>query len=262
MVTVPVWAVDTLRAAGVDTPEFDAAQLFAAAGSCDDEVFAGYVKRRADREPLQYILGEWDFFDMTLKVGPGVLCPRADTEFVAEQAILRGPFFDVLDLCSGSGCIALAIARFCKGARVSAVEKSKEAFFYLQQNIDLYGEGRVKGVMADAFTYQDTCRQTYDLIISNPPYLTSREMKELSPETAAEPAMALQADDDGLAFYKHITAAYKPLLRDGGLLIFEIGYTQAEAVVALLSDSGYDNIQVMKDYGQNDRFVCGVKSAK
>ena len=109
----PKWAVDMLADSGVDSPEFDASQLYMAAGG-DDKNFAKMVQRRAKREPLQYILGEWDFFDMTLQVGPGVLCPRGDTEFVTDQALQRGPFTKVLDLCSGSGCIALAIARFCK----------------------------------------------------------------------------------------------------------------------------------------------------
>ena len=254
----PKWAVDMLADSGVDSPEFDAGQLYMAAGG-DDKNFESMVQRRAKREPLQYILGEWDFFDMTLQVGPGVLCPRGDTEFVTDQALQRGPFTKVLDLCSGSGCIALAIARFCKGADVTAVELSEHAYPYLQKNIATYGEGRVHPVKADVFAYQAQCGNGYDLIISNPPYLTFDEMKNLTPETAAEPAMALQAEDSGLAFYRHIAAAYRPCLKQGGLLAFEIGYAQGEAVKSILLDNGYDNIQVVKDYGQNDRFVCGTK---
>lgn len=253
----PLWAVNAAKQAGLDSPQFDMGQLFLAAHCKDDEMFKAMVARRLDREPLQYILGEWDFFNLRLQVGKGVLCPRGDTEFVVEQALLHGPFEQVLDLCSGSGCIALAIATANKSAQVTAVENSPQAFAYLQKNIDTYGDHRVHAVLDNVFDYQQHTKGGFDLIICNPPYLTQDEMEHLSPETAAEPPQALLAEENGLAFYRHIATAYQSKLVPNGILAFEIGYTQGQAVQQILQNCGYEHITLKKDYGGNDRFVMG-----
>jgi len=223
--------------------------------------------RRAAREPLQYLCGRWPFLDFELAVGPGVLCPRADTEIVAEAAAgaLNGlPEPQVLDLCAGTGCLGLGVKRLCPGARLTALEKSPEAFCYLQQNVqhalrNIPGMGQppyARAVQGDLFAYYSTLPEgQLDLIVSNPPYLTAQEMTELQPEVAREPAMALAAGQDGLDFYRAIAAHYQKALRPGGVLALEIGWQQRQAVSELLARHGWADIECRQDYGGNDRCV-------
>lgn len=219
-----------LMMAGVPDARFDAVQLYKFVtgrdprldnGPTPDEASSLRVlgERRAAREPLQYLLGEWDFMGFTLKVGRGVLCPRADSEVVCEAAIellkdAEAPV--VYDLCAGTGCLGLGIARHLPGAAVTCVEKSADAWPYLTANVA--GTG-VQAVQDDILTYYNRLPSGgADLIISNPPYLTAEEMAHLMPETAKEPAMALDGGADGLDFYRLLTAHYRDALRPGGWL--------------------------------------------
>ena len=263
-----------LTAAGVPDARFDAAELYRLATGRDPRLddapsaaeaarLSALAERRAAREPLQYILGEWDFMDFTLKVGPGVLCPRADSEIVCESALalLQGRERPVVyDLCAGTGCLGLGIARHSPGALVTCVEKSPEAWHYLTANTAQTG---VRTVQADVFTYYKTLpAEGADLIISNPPYLTGAEMRALMPETAQEPAMALDGGTDGLDFYRLLTEKYRDAVRPGGWLVLEIGYAQAPAVLALGAACGWVNTSCRKDYGGNDRAVLLQKPEK
>lgn len=263
-----------LTAAGVPDARFDAAELYRFATGRDLRLDDGpsaaeaarlsaLAERRAAREPLQYILGEWDFMDFTLKVGPGVLCPRADSEIVCESALalLQGRERPVVyDLCAGTGCLGLGIARHSPGALVTCVEKSPEAWHYLTANTAQTG---VRTVQADVFTYYKTLpAEGADLIISNPPYLTGAEMRALMPETAQEPAMALDGGADGLDFYRLLTEKYRDAVRPGGWLVLEIGYAQGPAVLALGAACGWVNTSCRKDYGGNDRAVLLQKPEK
>lgn len=263
-----------LTAAGVPDARFDAAELYRFATGRDPRLDDGpsaaeaarlsaLAERRAAREPLQYILGEWDFMDFTLKVGPGVLCPRADSEIVCESALalLQGKERPVVyDLCAGTGCLGLGIARHSPGALVTCVEKSPEAWRYLTANTAQTG---VRTVQADVFTYYKTLpAEGADLIISNPPYLTGAEMRALMPETAQEPAMALDGGADGLDFYRLLTEKYRDAVRPGGWLVLEIGYAQGPAVLALGAACGWINTSCRKDYGGNDRAVLLQKPEK
>ena len=263
-----------LTAAGVPDARFDAAELYRLATGRDPRLDDGpsaaeaarlsaLAERRAAREPLQYILGEWDFMDFTLKVGPGVLCPRADSEIVCESALalLQGRERPVVyDLCAGTGCLGLGIARHSPGALVTCVEKSPEAWHYLTANTAQTG---VRTVQADVFTYYKTLpAEGADLIISNPPYLTGAEMRALMPETAQEPAMALDGGADGLDFYRLLTEKYRDAVRPGGWLVLEIGYAQGPAVLALGAACGWVNASCRKDYGSNDRAVLLQKPEK
>lgn len=263
-----------LTAAGVPDARFDAAELYRLATGRDPRLDDGpsaaeaarlsaLAERRAAREPLQYILGEWDFMDFTLKVGPGVLCPRADSEIVCESALalLQGRERPVVyDLCAGTGCLGLGIARHSPGALVTCVEKSPEAWHYLTANTAQTG---VRTVQADVFTYYKTLpAERADLIISNPPYLTRAEMRALMPETAQEPAMALDGGADGLDFYRLLTEKYRDAVRPGGWLVLEIGYAQGPAVLALGAACGWVNTSCRKDYGGNDRAVLLQKPEK
>ena len=270
-----------LEAAGVEDTAFDAGVLVETqAGEgwrwqdpdLDETALARLEElaaRRAAREPLQYILGRWPFLDFELAVGPGVLCPRADTELLAEEGAKRlagksSPA--VLDLCAGSGCVGLGVKRLCPAARVTCLEKSPDAFRYLERNAASALSGfdgtrpAVTCVQGDVFEYQRRLApESLDLILSNPPYVTDEEMERLDPEVRREPAMALRADREGLAFYEHIAPAYLPALRPGGWLAVEIGWKQGAAVQAIFRAAGYEAVACIPDLEGRDRVVAGKK---
>ena len=265
-----------LTDAGVPDAAFDAACLWQAVTGKDWRLFDGalgekdillnkldnLLAKRAARYPLQYLVGEWEFYNISLQVGQGVLIPRADTETIVDTALslLQGrPVPAVADLCAGSGAIGCAIAHNKKGARVRCVELSEEAFRWLVPNCARWGAEAVRG---DIFTWQDVLPDaSLDLLVSNPPYVTETEYAALEPELAFEPKMALVAEQEGLAFYRHITTAYKEKLKPGGALCFEIGWLQAEAIQELLRQAGYENIRCVKDLSGNDRCICGNRPA-
>lgn len=269
---------ERLAAAGCPDADFDARELFRLAAGRDPHLSdrplspdeAGRLEqvtaRRAGREPLQYICGRWPFLNFTLAVGPGVLCPRADTEVVAETAIqmlegVQNP--KVLDLCAGTGCLGLGVKAFRPDAAVTCLEKSPEALRYLRENARCALAGlpeqmqpAVRVEEGDLFTRWETLPPGgLDLIVSNPPYLTAGEMEHLQPETAREPAMALAAGRDGLDFYRAIAVHYRAALRPGGALVLEIGWQQRQAVTGLLAAAGWTDIGCRQDYAGNDRCV-------
>ena len=284
----------TLEAAGCPDADFDARELFRLATGRDprlsdcplseeeSEALNALCARRAAREPLQYLCGTWPFLDFELAVGPGVLCPRADTEVVAETAAqllagVRAP--RVLDLCAGTGCLGLGVKRLCPDARVTCVEKSPEAFAYLKKNLllslpggrsedaltppDLAPAPAADAVQADLFSFWKSLPEgELDLIVSNPPYLTAAEMSQLQPEVAQEPAMALEAGEDGLVFYRALAEHYQQALRPGGALVLEIGWQQRAAVTALLAAQGWTDITCRKDLGGNDRCITARRPEK
>ena len=266
-----------LAAAGCPDADFDAGELFRLVTGQDARLadrpltaeqaakLEVLTARRATREPLQYLCGSWPFLDFELAVGPGVLCPRADTEVVAEAAAqmlagVQAP--KVLDLCAGTGCLGLGVKRFCPEADVTCVEKSPEAFRYLKKNaVSALKQGTARAVEGDLFNYwQGLPEGELDLIVSNPPYLTAAEMQQLQPEVAREPAMALEAGEDGLVFYRALAEYYQNALRPGGALALEIGWQQREAVTALLAANGWVDIVCRKDYGGNDRCILARRS--
>ena len=251
-----------LMMAGVPDARFDAAQLYTFVTGRDHRLDDGptaeeasrlqvLAERRAGREPLQYLLGEWDFLDFTLKVGRGVLCPRADSEVVCETAIelLKDSEAPVVyDLCAGTGCLGLGIARAVPGAKVTCVELSHDAWPYLTANVAALGGKATQAERGDVMNYYTQIEpESADLIISNPPYLTAREMQNLMPETAREPAMALDGGADGLDFYRAVTQKWKSALRLGGSLIFEVGIGQAPSVEDILARNGFEGIQTTAD---------------
>ena len=262
-----------LMMAGVPDARFDAAQLYTFVTGRDHRLDDGptaeeasrlqvLAERRAGREPLQYLLGEWDFLDFTLKVGRGVLCPRADSEVVCETAIelLQDEMKDVeapvvYDLCAGTGCLGIGIARAVPRAKVTCLEKSHDAWPYLTANVAALGGKNTKAERGDVTTYYSIMEEPADLIISNPPYLTAKEMRSLMPETAKEPAMALDGGADGLDFYRLLLRQYKDVVRPGGWMVLEIGYTQAEDVLVMGRAAGWQDGFCRQDAGGNDRVV-------
>ncbi len=220
------------------------------------------TQRRMSGEPLQYILGEWEFYGMRLFVGRGVLIPRPDTEALVDTVLqwCKGKSaLHILDLCTGSGCIALALQKYLPDAEVHAVEYSKAAFVFAEKNIAYHQlpvrlhRGDVRSTAAAA-QFCDV-----DVIVSNPPYLTADEMNVLQTEVQHEPAQALDGGADGLVFYREITRLWKNVLRPDGLLAYEIGETQGQAVTAILKREGFRNVQVIPDLAHHERVVIGER---
>lgn len=216
------------------------------------------IHQREVRYPLQYIFGEWDFYGRPYHVGPGVLVPRADTETLIDaglEYLKEKPM--ILDLCAGSGCIGITFAREREDSLVFMVEKYDEAINYLEKNVYKNDAPNAQILKGDIF---DSCGADgkYDLIVSNPPYISDDEWKEISPETHFEPETALKAQDGGLEFYKAITENYKNSLKNGGILLFEVGYKQAEKVACIMKNAGFKDIKFTKDMSGINRAVSGI----
>ena len=226
------------------------------------------VHRILSGEPLAYVLGEWDFYGMTLHVNKNVLIPRDDTCAVTELAIKKALFLDasprILDLCTGSGCIGLAIAHRVKDARVTLADISGDAMAVAKKNI---GEqklsGRVTCVVADALQAPAAFLGKFDMIVSNPPYITTQEMTEL-PDSVRnfEPHLALHGGEDGLEFYRSISEKYANALKPGGFLCFEFGMGQGDAVCEILKANGYTILERSRDYNDRERAVLAQLARK
>lgn len=225
----------------------------------EEEKYKALLEKRLGGYPLQYILGEWEFYGIDFKVGEGVLIPRADTETLVDcvlnlPLVKNGKDLKLLDLCAGSGAIAVALKSCGNFQKVDAVEISKDAFVYLLENTKDRG---VNAILDDALTFSP--KGKYHIITSNPPYITFEERKELSMEIDFEPETALTAPEDGLYFYKRFAKRYKEFLLDGGYIVFEIGSKQKEAVMQILLENGYKDIFSASDLCGNERVVGGRK---
>lgn len=218
------------------------------------------VRRRVNREPLQYILGQWSFMGFDFKVGTGVLIPRDDTEVVVNLCLdfLSGrQSKKVADLCSGSGAIGIAIQKITN-SNVTAVELDNTAFGYLEQNIKL-NNSSVTAVKGDILSCYDRFSDNeFDLIVSNPPYIISDEIQSLQAEVQKEPVMALDGGADGFDFYRAIIANWSKKLKPGGALAFELGENQADTVKALMSANGFDDFKISLDFGGVQRAIIGT----
>lgn len=225
--------------------------------------FLQAVEERAARRPLQYILGEWDFMGLSLKVGEGVLVPREDTAVLVEalaERLKENPAPVGVDLCAGSGAVALGLCTLIPHGKITCLELSKQAFSYLEQNLAAYPQYGVKAKEGDVLreeTAEGFLPQSLDFIASNPPYIPSGEIPRLQPEVQKEPALALDGGEDGLLFYRAICSLWLPRLKPGGVLAVEIGEEQGKAVSALFSSYGLTHIELRKDWAGLDRCVVG-----
>lgn len=226
------------------------------------------VRRLLNDEPLAYILGEWEFYGLKLFVSPDVLIPRDDTCAVAELAINRSLFLEkdprILDLCCGSGCIGLAVASRVKDARVTLADISKEALAVAKKNIaqNKLG-GRMSIFQVDARKKAPNFLGKFDMIVSNPPYITGEEMKQLPRSVDAfEPHLALYGGEDGLDFYRAILANFTPALKPSGCVCFEFGMGQGDAVCRLLEENDYTVLERKRDYNDRERAVLAQYSGK
>lgn len=219
-------------------------------------------------EPLAYILGEWEFYGLPLYVDRNVLIPRDDTCAVATLAIQKALFLSkdprILDLCTGSGCIGLAVASRVKDARVTLADVSKEALAVAKKNIVRnHLSGRVSCIQADALKKPSAFLGKFDLIVSNPPYITAQEMKELPHSVSGfEPHLALFGGEDGLDFYRAIAKNYAEALKSGGYLCFEFGLGQGDGVCRILKENQYTILERTRDYNDIERAVIAQLNRK
>ncbi len=268
------FAVSEFTGAGNEDARFDASTLMQfvfdldrgellmcgdiEAHDADVTTFKRLVSERVSGNPLQYIIGEWDFFDYTFHVGEGVLIPRPETEilvsetleYLSKQGNEDASYAPVVyDLCAGSGCVGISIAKSFPKANVFAFEKSPEASRYLLKNIARNAADNVTALESDVLTGEYSgfvsvsVPETADVIVSNPPYIRSDEIAELQKEVLKEPVMALDGGTDGLMFYRAIADIWMPRLKPGGLLLVECGEDQAEKIEQILA-------------------ICGVKTFK
>lgn len=225
-----------------------------------EESFFTIVEDRAKGEPLQYLLGEWEFMGLTFKVGEGVLIPRPETEMLVEFSIdfLKGKDNPIVfDLCSGSGCIAISVAKFCPNATVYAVEKFDAAFDYLLQNIELNEAKNVHAIKGDIFDKSLLSDTVPDLILSNPPYIRSDELDSLQEEVKKEPVMALDGGEDGYDFYRAIASDWIKRLKKGGMIAVECAEDQTEFILDFFSENSTE-VKPYKDYSGLPRGVIAV----
>lgn len=250
---------------GVDSPDFDA-QCIIEDTLCDRSamyfpsrevpeekiaVIHEIASKRAAGQPLQYLLGQWEFYGLPFKVGEGVLIPRPDTETLVDMALeqfrregISSP--KIADLCAGSGCIGISIKSELPGAEVTAFELSEAALYYLKANAEL-NRLDINIVPMDVLSGDISAYSGYDLIVSNPPYLTAEDMDNLQREVRYEPEMALFGGEDGLIFYRSIAARWKAALRPGGWLMCEFGMGQHTDIENILASEGFENIQLKRD---------------
>ncbi len=236
-----------------------------------EEICAGMesaVARVMEGEPLAYILGEWPFYGLNMYVDKNVLIPRDDTCAVTQLAIKRGLFLDqdprILDLCTGSGCIGIAVANRVKDARVTLADISREALAVARKNVIRHKlNGRVSCVQVNALEKPGSFLGKFDMIVSNPPYVTGKEMEELDKSVKDyEPHLALYGGEDGLDFYRAIAENFRDCLKPGGYLALEFGMGQGDAVCAILETHGYTVMDRVRDDNDRERAVLAQYGRK
>jgi len=267
-----------LKGAGVEAAQLEARELLCFASGKDrtqlihdlplyasdgaEKRFRGLLDRRLKGEPVAYLIGEWEFYGLTLDVCRDVLIPRPDTETLVERGILflrDKENARVLDLCAGSGCVGLAIADNCPDAKVVLGEWSEDALRVCRQNIRRCAlTEQVQAAQADALEPPPRLLRDFDLILCNPPYIPTLEIPRLDPSVRDyEPHIALDGGEDGLKFYRAVAKKWKRALKPGGKLAFEVGFDQAPAVEYILAEHGYQDIQTTLDPGMHWRVVEG-----
>ena len=271
-----------LRQAGIEAAQLEARELVCCAAGKSREQFyrdmtlyasaqveeklTGLVERRLAGEPVAYIIGEWEFYGLSLEVSSDVLIPRMDTEVLAERAILlaraAGEGARVLDLCAGSGCVGLAAAANVPECRVVLADVSEPALKLCKRNIrrcDL--NARVTCVHADALAEPPAALWDFDVIACNPPYIPTGDIAGLDPSVRDyEPRSALDGGADGLDFYRAVAERWGKALRLGGSLVFEVGIGQAADVERILTMNGFEQVQSTQDTQGIWRVVEGISN--
>lgn len=224
------------------------------------EEFFRLIERRSKRIPLSYVIGTRDFFGLTFKVDENVLIPEQETELLVEEVIKYSEGKSVLDMCTGSGCIAISIALFGKPSKVAASDISEKALEVARENAKSLKSGEISFIQGDMF---ENVTDKFDIIVSNPPYIETGEIDELMPEVRDYiPRLALDGDIDGLKFYRIISKEAVKKLNKNGRIFYEIGYNQSRAVASILLENGFTDVKIMKDYSGLDRIVMAKLDEK
>lgn len=235
----------------------------------DQNIYSEYIEKRKRHVPLQYITGEQEFMGLVFEVNGHVLIPRQDTEVLVEEALrFLHDGMDILDMCTGSGCILLSLLHYSNGCSGVGADISQEALELAEKNAGRLAGKRenaadspdhswIRWIKSDLF---EKIEGTYDMIVSNPPYIPTGVISSLMEEVRDyEPLEALDGKEDGLFFYRKIAAEAYRFLRNGGYLFFEIGCDQAEKIRHIMEGNGYRDIEVVKDFAGLDRVVYGWK---
>lgn len=227
--------------------------------SKDESMRASFaLKRRIGREPIQYILGKTEFMGLEFRINKDVFIPRPESELLVEKALeaakkIKKTPLRVLDIGTGSGCIAISMAKFMPAAEITAIDISREAIRTARESA-LLNKVRINFLQSDLFTNYEFAFTNYDMIISNPPYIASAEIERLEPEVQCEPRLALDGGGDGLDFYRRISEEAGPYLSPQGLLILEMGFGQKQGVKNIFQKGGlFEIIEVIQDYNRIDR---------
>lgn len=273
-------SAEYLQKKGIESPRLNAELMLAGILNCkrlelylafdrplkenEVELYRNYLKRRGNFEPLQYILGEVEFYGLNFKVNPSVLIPRQETEILVETVIKlagQNERLRILDIGTGSGIIPVTLAKFLPGASFTALDISKEALNTADENARLHQVNeKIYFIEADIVTDKFTAENEYDFVISNPPYVSIDEYNLLQKEIVEhEPRIALTDFKDGFYFYELISAKALKYLKNGGMLVFEAGEGQAARIAEMMSANGYKNILLTKDYLSIERVITGVK---
>lgn len=225
----------------------------------DYVLFLELIKDRIDGKPFQYILKEQYFMGFKFFVNNNVLIPRADTEVLVCQVIGLAKDKEnikILDMCTGSGCIAVSLAKKLNNAKIYGADISKEALTVAQKN-SIINETNI--IFYQSNLFDSIPREKFDIIVSNPPYIRSDEMDKLSKDVLMEPHIALCGGEDGLKFYREISREAREYLTGDGIIAFEIGYNQADEVIDILNEFNYKKIQLIKDYADNNRVITAYR---
>lgn len=272
-------ATTFLKNKGIEDPRLNAERLLASTlklsrvdlylqfekplSETEREIYKGLLKRRAQHEPLQYITGETEFMSLTFRVGPNILIPRPETEILVEKVIdlVKDQSFHILDIGTGSGCIAVSAAHYCPEAEITALDISQPVLESARGNARLnHVEDRIRFKQVDILSF-DPDKEIFDLIVSNPPYISENEWQNLPPEIRKhEPKTALSDGKDGLKFYRKIAESAVQMLLPGGTIILEIGDTQLEPVRQILTNHTFGDIQITHDLNGIPRVIQGKKS--
>lgn len=215
------------------------------------------IARRLNCEPLQYILGKWDFYDLTFFVGEGVLIPRPETEMLVDFALeklkdIENPV--IYDLCAGTGCIGLTIASHRKDAIVYLLEKEDKAYSYLERNKKALNLDNAIILNGDLFDFDFSLLPQCDILISNPPYINTEEIHSLQKEVLKEPVTALDGGEDGLDFYCCIANSWSDKVKKNGYVAFECGENQSEDIIRIFNGN-FSQKEVLFDFNNIDRIV-------
>ena len=273
-------STDFLMNKGIESPRINAELLLAKILNCkrldlylsfdrplkEDEIalYREFIRRRSKFEPLQYITGSVEFYGLEFKINPSVLIPRPETEILVEtilNSVDKESEINILDIGTGSGIIAISLAKFLPNANIVAIDSSPNALETAVENARANEvEKRINFILMDVTGESKINNFLFDLIISNPPYISSEEYKNLQPELRLfEPKGALTDDADGLRFYRIISVKAKSMLKNGGKIFFEMGQGQSQAVNNILLKEEFENIHIIKDYLNIDRVISGEK---